>query len=76
MPDPTVGVDAQEAQLLLDVTRAVRTLQHRHTALPTPVDDARIAGPVVNEHLNVPTGELGRIDLIPEATQQGEGAKE
>ena len=56
--------------------RAVRTFQHRYTALPTPVGDARIAGPVVNQHLDVPAGEVVGIDLISETTQQGEGAKE
>jgi hypothetical protein len=50
--------------------------QHCYTALPTPLGDACVAGPVVNEHLNVPTSEAARIDLIPKTTQQGEGAKE
>ena len=47
-----------------------------YTALPTPVGDACIAGPVIDEHLDVPPGESAGIDLIPETTQQGEGAKE
>ena len=76
LPDPGVGVDAEKAQLLLYVRRAVRTFQHRYTALPTPVGDTRIAGPVVNQHLDMPPGEVVGIDLIPKTTQQGEGAKE
>ena len=76
LPDPGVAVDAQKAQLLLYVRRAVWTFQHRYTALPTPVGDARIAGPVVNQHLDMPPGEVVRIDLIPETTQQSEGAEE
>ena len=76
LADPGVAVDAEKAQLLLYVRRAVRTFQHRYTALPTPVGDARIAGPVVNQHLDMPAGEVVEIELISETTQQREGAEE
>ena len=76
LADPDVAVDTQKAQLLLYVRRAVRTIQHCYTALPTPVGDARIAGPVVNQRFDMPAGEIVEIKLISKTTQQREGAKE